>query len=120
MIELEIDNMIKDMETRLSYQGLNLNQYLQIMGKTEADMRENFKEQAEKSIKSRLVLEAIVKAENFEVTPEEVSEKVKEMAKQYGRKEEELLENKELKEYIENNIKTQKAIEFIVKNAKKK
>ena len=120
MIELEIDNMIKDMETRLSYQGLNLNQYLQIMNKTEAEIRENFKEQAEKSIKSRLVLEAIVKAENFEVTPEEVSEKVKEMASQYGRKEEELLENEQLKEYIESNLKTQKAIEFIVKNAKKK
>ena len=120
MIELEIDNMIKDMETRLSYQGLNLNQYLQIMNKTEAEIRENFKEQAERSIKSRLVLEAIVKAENFEVTPEEVSEKVKEMASQYGRKEEELLENEQLKEYIESNLKTQKAIEFIVKNAKKK
>ena len=120
MIELEIDNMIKDMETRLSYQGLNLNQYLQIRNKTEAEIRENFKEQAERSIKSRLVLEAIVKAENFEVTPEEVSEKVKEMASQYGRKEEELLENEQLKEYIESNLKTQKAIEFIVKNAKKK
>ena len=120
MIELEIDNMVKDMETRLSYQGLNLNQYLQIMNKTEAEIRQNFKEQAEKSIKSRLVLEAIVKAENFEVTPEEVSEKVKEMASQYGRKEEELLENEQLKEYIESNLKTQKAIEFIVKNAKKK
>ena len=120
MIELEIDNMIKDMETRLSYQGLNLNQYLQIMNKTEAEIRENFKEQAERSIKSRLVLEAIVKAENFEVTPEEISEKVKEMASQYGRKEEELLENEQLKEYIESNLKTQKAIEFIVKNAKKK
>lgn len=120
MIELEIDNMVKDMETRLSYQGLNLNQYLQIMGKTEEEVRENFKEQAEKSIKSRLVLEAIVKAENFEVTPDEVSDKIKEMAKQYGRKEEELLENEQLKEYIEGNLKTEKAIEFIVKNAKKK
>ncbi len=120
MIELEIDNMIKDMETRLSYQGLKLNQYLQMMGKTENDIRENFKEQAEKSIKSRLILEAIVKAEKFNVSPEELENKIKEMAKQYNRNEEELLKNEQLKEYIEENIKTEKAVEFIVKNAKKK
>ena len=120
MIELEIDNMIKDMENRLSYQGLNLNQYLQIMGKTEKEIRDSYKEQAERNIKSRLVLEAIVKAEKIEVTPEEVDDKIKEMAKQYGRKEEELLANEQLKEYIEGNLKTEKAIDFIVKNAKKK
>ena len=120
MIELEIDNMVKDMENRLSYQGLNLNQYLQIMGKTEKEIRKDYKEQAEKSVKSRLVLEAIVKAEKIEVTPEEVDDKIKEMAKQYGRKEEELLANEQLKEYIEGNLKTEKAIDFIVKNAKKK
>ena len=120
MIEMEIDNMMKDMETRLSYQGLNLQQYLQIMGKTEEDIRANFKEQAEKSVKSRLVLEAIVKAEKIEATPDEVTDKVKEMAKQYGRKEEELLENAQLKDYISESLKTEKAIDFIVKNAKKK
>ena len=120
MIELEIDNMIKDMENRLSYQGLNLNQYLQIMGKTEAEIRDNFKEQAERNIKSRLVLEAIVKAEKIEATPEEIDEKIKEMAKQYGRKEDELLANEQLKEYIKGNLETEKAIDFIVKNAKKK
>ena len=120
MIELEIDNMIKDMENRLSYQGLNLNQYLQIMGKTETEIRDNFKEQAERNIKSRLVLEAIVKAEKIEATPEEIDEKIKEMAKQYGRKEDELLANEQLKEYIKGNLETEKAIDFIVKNAKKK
>ena len=67
MIELEIDNMVKDMENRLSYQGLNLNQYLQIMGKTEKEIRDSYKEQAERNIKSRLVLEAIVKAEKLKL-----------------------------------------------------
>ena len=90
------------------------------MGKTEEDIRKDFKEQAEKSVKSRLVLEAIVKAEKIEATPEEVADKVKEMAKQYGRKEEELLENVQLKEYVEENLKTEKAIDFVVQNAKKK
>ena len=120
MIDLEVDNMIKDMESRLSYQGLNLTQYLQIMGKTEEEVRKEFRDQAEKSVKSRLVLEAIVKAEKLEATPDEVTEKIKEMAKQYNRKEEELLENVQLKDYIAENLKTEKAIDFIVKNAKKK
>ena len=48
MIELEIDNMIKDIEARLSYQGLKLEQYLQMMGKTESEMRTEFEEQAKK------------------------------------------------------------------------
>lgn len=118
MIEMEIDNMLHDMEHRLQYQGLNLTQYLQIMGKTEEDVRKEFKEQAEKSVKSRLVLEAIVKAEKIEANPDEVTDKIKEMATQYGRKEEELLENAQLQDYIAENVKTEKAIDFIVKNAK--
>ena len=120
MVEVEIDNMMKDMETRLSYQGLNMHQYLQMMNKTENDVRDNFKEQARESIKTRLVLEAIVKAEKIEATPEEITEKIKEMASQYGRKEEELQENEQLKEYLSASIENEKAIDFIVKNAKKK
>ena len=120
MVEVEIDNMMKDMETRLSYQGLNMDQYLQMMNKTENDIRDNFKEQARESIKTRLVLEAIVKAEKIEATPEEITEKIKEMASQYGRKEEELQENEQLKEYLSASIENEKAIDFIVKNAKKK
>lgn len=118
MIETEIDNMIKDIEGRLSYQGLTLEQYLQMIGKTEADMRKEFEEQAGKSVKSRLVLEAIVNAEKLEETSEEVEEKIKEMAKQYNRPEKELLENEQLKTYIGDSMKNEKAIEFIVKNAK--
>ena len=120
MVEVEIDNMMKDMETRLSYQGLNMHQYLQMMNKTENDVRDNFRGQATESIKTRLVLEAIVKSEKIEATPEEITEKIKEMASQYGRKEEELQENEQLKEYLSASIENEKAIDFIVKNAKKK
>jgi len=118
MIETEIDNMVKDIEGRLSYQGLKLEQYLQMMGKTEEEMRKEFEEQARKSVKSRLVLEAIVEAEKLEANEEEVSEKIKEMAKQYNKDEKELLENVQLKSYIADSMKTEKAIDFIVKNAK--
>ena len=118
MIEVEIDNMIKDIEGRLSYQGLKLEQYLQMVGKTEEDMRREFEDQAKKSVKSRLVLEAVVKAEKLEASEEEVGEKIKEMAKQYNRPEDELLANEQLRSYIAESMKTEKAIEFIVKNAK--
>ena len=118
MIELEIDNMIKDIEARFSYQGLKLEQYLQMMGKTESEMRTEFEEQAKRSVKSRLVLEAIATAEDTLPTDEEVTEKIKEMAKQYNRDEKELLENEQLKSYLADSMKTEKAIDFIVKNAK--
>lgn len=118
MIETETDNMLKDLESRLSYQGLGLQQYFQMMNKTEQEIRDSYKEQAENSVKSKLVLEAITKAEKLEASDAEIAEKVKETAKMYGRKEEEFMNNEELKKYIANGIKTEKAIDFIVKNAK--
>ena len=120
MIETEVDNTIKDIETRLSYQGLDLKNYLQMVGKTEEDMRKEYEEQAKISVKSRLVLEAIVKAENIEAPEIEVSEKIKEMAKNYGKEETELEKNENLVNYIKENIKVEKAIKFIVDNAKTK
>ena len=53
MIETETDNMIKEIEQRLMYQGLNFEQYLQIMGKTEGDMRKEMKEQAQIQCKNK-------------------------------------------------------------------
>ena len=100
MVETEIDNMLKDIETRLSYQGLNLKQYLQMMGKTEEDMRKEYEEQAKTSVKSRLVLEAIVKAEKLEADKKEIDAKIKEMAENYGKKAEELKDNENLINYI--------------------
>lgn len=118
MIETEIDALIRDLEQQLSYQGINLDQYLKIMNKTRKEIEENYKEQAEKNVKSRLILEAIIKEEKIESTDEEINAKIKEMATNYGRKEEELSKNEALKEYISNTIKTEKAIELIIKNAK--
>lgn len=118
MVDTEIDNMLKDIETRLSYQGLNMKQYLQMIGKTEEDMRKEYEEQAKKSVKSRLVLDAIVNAEKLEATDEEVAEKVKEMAENYGRKAEDLMNNEHLINYIKDSMKAEKAIKFVVENAK--
>ena len=118
MIDNEIEAMIRDMEQQLAYQGINLEQYLKIMNKTRKEIEDNYREQAEKNVKSRLVLEAIIKEEKIEASQEEVDEKIKEMATSYGRKEEELSKNEALVEYLKNSVKTEKAIELIVKNAK--
>ena len=118
MIENEIENMMQDIKVRLSYQGLNIEQYLKMINKTEEDMRNEFKEQAERAVKSRLVLEAVAKTEKIENSEEENAKKIKEMAKNYGKKEEEVLKNEQLRKYVEENMKTEKAIKFIVDNAK--
>ena len=119
MIEMEIDNMIKDIEQRLSYQGLKLEQYLQMMGKTMEDIRKEYEPQAIEGIKSRLALEAVIKEEKIEATDKEIEEKIKEMAKNYGKEnDKEFLNNENVKKYIKQGIESEKAIDFLVKNAK--
>ena len=118
MIETEIDNMVKDIETRLSYQGIKLDQYLQMMGKTMEDFRKENEEQAKTSVKTRLTLEAIIKAENIEASEEEINNKLKEMAEIYGKKEEELKENEQFMAYIKDSLKNEAVVKFIIDNAK--
>ena len=118
MIETEVDNMVKDVEQRLQYQGLTLEQYYTLSGKPEAVMRDEMKETAEKNVKSRLVIEAIIKAEDIKPEDKEVEEKLKEMAKNYNKTEEEMLQNTYLKDYISENMKVEKAVQLIIDNAK--
>ena len=118
MIETEIDNILKEIDGRLAYQGMNLEQYLKMLNKTEDDMRKEYEAQAAESVKTRLILEAIVAEEKIEASEKDIEEKVKEMAANYGRKEDELLGNENLKNYLKNNITTEKAIKFIIDNAK--
>ena len=118
MIEMEVENMINDIAQRLSYQGLKLDQYLKMVGKTEEELKKEYEPQAIEAIKSRLTLEAIIKAEKLEATEEEINAKLEEMAKSYGKKVEEIKDNENLNKYIKEGIESEKAIEFIVKNAK--
>ena len=121
MIETEIDNMIKDIEQRLSYQGLKIEQYLQMMGKKMEDMRKEYEPQAIESIKSRLALEAVIKAEKIEADSKEIDEKLKEMAKNYGKEnDEEFLKNENVRNYIKDGLTAEKAMDFLVENAKMK
>ncbi len=76
MINSEIDGMMKDMEMRLSYQGLKFSDYLMYTGQTEEQIREMYKEQATQRVKGQLVLEAIKNAEGIEATDEEVDAEI--------------------------------------------
>ena len=118
MIETELDNMIKDMETRMSYQGIRLEQYLQMIGKTIEEFRKENEEQAKISVKTRLTLEAIVKAENIEAQEEEVNKKVEEMAAMYGKTAEELKSNEQFVTYIKDSLKNEAVVKFLLDNAK--
>lgn len=118
MIETEIDNITKEIEGRLAYQGLKLEDYLKMLGKTIEDFRKEYEEQAKENVKSRLVLEAVAKDAAVEVSELEIVEKLKEMAEKYGKKEEEIKGNEQLRKYIEESIKTEKTIQLIVDNAK--
>ena len=119
MIETETEDMLRNIETRLSYQGLKLEQYLQMMGKTAEEVKKEYEPQAIEGIKSRLALEAVIKAEKIEATDKEVEDKMKEMAKNYGKEnDEEFLKNENVRNYIKQGLESEKAIDFLVKNAK--
>ena len=118
MIEMEVDAMADDLNRRLSYQGMSLDQYLKMINKSMSDFRKDNEEPAKEAIKMRLVLEAIAKDAKIEVTDKDVEAKVKELAEAYGRKEEEINSNEELVRNIRESLTTEKAIEFLVENAK--
>ena len=118
MVEIEVDNIAQDMDRRLSYQGFSLDQYLKMLGKTMADFRKENENAAKESIKLRLVLEAVCKDAKVEAPKAEVDEKIAELAKAYGRKEEELKNNEEFVKNIEESVKSEKAIALIIENAK--
>ena len=120
MIEIEIDNMVKEMEQRMSYQGIKLEQYLKMVNKTEEEFRKEYEPQAIDAIKSRLALEEIIKQEKIEASEDEVKEKIKEMAQNYGKKPEELEANQNIKDYIKQGIENEKAINLLVENSKTK
>ena len=120
MIETEIDNAVEEVRGRLSYQGMKLEDYLKIINKTMDEFRKEYEEQAKKSVKVRLIIEAISKDADIKVDEKEIEDKIKEMAEKYGRKEDELLNNENLKKYLEENLKAEKTVDYVVKNAKLK
>ena len=120
MIEQQMNQMIQEYAQQLSYQGLSLEQYMQFTGQTPEIMKEQIKPQALKRIQSRLVLEAVVKAENIEATDEEFDAEIKKMAEMYQMEEDKLKEviGDSEKKAITMDIAIQKAVELVVDSAK--
>lgn len=122
MIETQQRQMVDDFAQRLSMQGLTLEQYYQFTGLDHDKMLEQVKPTAEKRIKSRLVLEAVVAAENITTDDADYEEEVKKLAEIYqmeADKVKELLGDKEKKELM-LDVAIRKAVEFVVNNAKEK
>lgn len=122
MLETQQRQMIDEFAQRMQMQGLSMEQYYQFTGATYDQMVEQVKPQAEARIKSRLVLEAIVKAEKIEVSEEEYEEELKSMAEVYQMEVEkikEMLPEKSAQQ-IKQDIAVRKAAEFAVEHAKEK
>ncbi len=120
MLESQIDTMMNDYARRMQAQGLPLDQYMQFTGMTLESLREQMKPNAERSIKTRLTLETVAKAENLEATEEDFDRELGKIAEQYKM---ELAKIKELfgeeqRKQMANDIKVQKAVEFLVAQAK--
>ena len=117
----DVQERIKDeFAQNLQYQGINLEQYMQICNITEEALMERIKPDAEKRIKSRLVLEAIAAAENIEVSDDEVHEELEAMAKQYQMNVEDIegFMGDAEKDSIKKDLAVKKAVKVVVDNAK--
>ena len=122
MLATQQRQMVDEFAQRIQMQGLSLDQYFQFTGSTYDKMIEQVKPQAEKRIKSRLVLEEIVKAEKIEASEEDYEEELKVMAEAYQMEVDrvkEMLPEKSVSQ-IKADIAVRKAAEFAVENAKEK
>ncbi len=122
MLATQQRQMVEDFAQRIQQQGLSIDQYFQFTGLTPDKFMEQVKPQAEKRIKSRLVLEAVAAAEKIETTEEELEAELVKMAETYKM---ELDKIKELmgdheKKQMKDDLAIQKAVEFVVESAKEK
>lgn len=111
MIDTQTTQMVEDFAQRIQSQGITLEQYFQFTGLTAEKMMEDMKPQAIKRIETRLVLEAIAKAENIEITDEKVDEELAKMAESYK------MEVEKLKEFMGENEKKQMKEDIAVQDA---
>ncbi len=122
MIDTEVRQMVNDFGQRIKQQGLTMEQYMQFTGMTSEKMLEEFKPQALKRIQTRLVLEAIVKAENIEISDERLDEELTKMAEAYKMEVEKLKEfmGDAEKEQMKQDMAVQEAVTFLADNAVEK
>ena len=120
MIAYNQERIFNEFAQNMMYQGLQMEQYLKLMNTTKEDMLERVKPDAIGRIKSGLILEAIVDAENITATDEEVDEEIQNMAASYQMEPEkikELMGDKEM-ESLKKDVASRKALDFLVENCK--
>lgn len=116
MIEHEIDHMIEQFSQNLSYQGLDIDKYCEYMGTTKDKFRESLKPNATRDVKLKLALEFINKNEKIEVTDKEIDEKIIELSKMYGEKEDQadsLLKNENARAYMKEQLTQEKTLKIV-------
>ena len=120
MVERQIDSMVRNFEARLAQQGLKLADFMKYTGQDEKSFRGQYRDQAEKSVRANLVLEAIENVENFEVSDEEIDAEIEKFAKQIGQNVEDLKKNltEGDREYFKADVIRDKAVKFLCDNAK--
>ena len=119
MIESQLDNMVYDYQMRLQQQGIPMDQYLKITGQTVQQLREQMAPSAERNIKTSLVIEAVMKAENITVSDERIDEEFKKLAESYKMKYEDLMKNvtDSQKESMRKDLAFQETVDFLVSEA---
>lgn len=122
MIETQVRQMTDDFAQRIQSQGLNMEQYFQFTGMTAEKMTEEMRPQAIKRIETRLVLEAIAKAENFEISEEKLDEEMEKMAETYKMEVDKLKEfmGENEKKQLKEDMAVQEAVTFLAENAVEK
>lgn len=118
MVDSETDRMMSDFEQRLTQQGMNLELYFQFSGQDEAALREQMKTDAETRVRVSLVLEAIAAAENMEVSSDNINAELEKMSSQFNMDTEKIKTALGGTEMLENDIRMQNTVEFLVENAK--
>lgn len=119
LIENEISRMMQEFEQRLQMQGMNLDLYFQFSGQDEAALKAQMQEDAEKRVKYNLTLEAIVKAENIDVSDEDVEAELTKMAEMYNMPVENIKQALGgSADGLKEDLKVRKAIDFLVENSK--
>ena len=120
MVERQIDSMVRNFEARLAQQGLKLADFMKYTGQDEKAFRGQYRDQAEKSVRANLVLEAVENAEKFEATEEEIDAEIEKFAKQIGQNVEDLKKNltEGDREYFKADVIRDKAVKFLCDNAK--
>ena len=120
MVERQIDSMVRNFEARLAQQGLKLADFMKYTGQDEKSFRNQYRDQAEKSVRANLVLEAVENVEKFEATEEEIDAEIEKFAKQIGQNVEDLKKNltEGDREYFKADVIRDKSVKFLCDNAK--